>query len=148
MEVSVKTYRRTVSYDRDPEPYGDWHEELDSGIDSVTLRSKSTRHDWDLEEEVFDILDGSTQCHVVAVFYSDGDSFGRCDGKMEVVWAFGDAARARECLRAYRKAIDEDTYSVVFLDDHGNEVKQSNVCFDYFAHDTSLDVHTYGLQGA
>jgi len=149
VEVSVKTYRRTVNFDQDPEPYGDWHEDLESGIHSVSLRSRKSgrERDWDLEEEVFNILEGSTECHVVVVYYSDGDSFGRCSGKMEVVWAFGDAAKARECHKAYREAIDKDAYSVVFLDDHGVEVTQNNVCFDYFAHEDSLDITTYTLKG-
>lgn len=97
-KVDIKSYC-TNSY-REPEEYGDWGEEYDNSLASISLG--------DFEyPDVLSSLDFSktAEVYVVWVEYSYGDSFGRADGAgTEVVGVFKDADSAYEL----EKAIEND----------------------------------------
>jgi hypothetical protein len=138
VKIRVHTSSVTTSYDREEERSGSWKEHLDSSIEGVSIAEASDTID------CYDVMDAD-KVHVLYLRYSDGDSFGRCYGKLEVLWAFSSYSKADAAFAAMNEAIQKDVYSVEIENDFGKKVTLSNPCFDYFACADELGIREFSV---
>lgn len=136
--VFVQYYQRLVSHQPSKEQYGDWSRQYESGIEGVVL---DRYHRYHLEEfSVCSQLVPGDKAYVIWMTFSDGDSFGRSRGEIEVIWVFKDYHVARDAKRAIEAAIEADAQSLTFTDEGGIHRCLSNPCYDYFANLESVNM--------
>lgn len=118
------------------EMYGDWYESRSFSVTGVSSFKPLREH------ERFGIeMDSGSTAHVVTMHYSTGDSFGRSDGRGEVLWVFDnidDAVAARKALEEQR-----EKFSVEFKDGSGKVIKMSNPGAGYFESVNDISVETF-----
>lgn len=125
------------------EEYGDWYQSYNFSVEGVSLTSRDRWNEETFEVDV-DVKAGEP-VFVLYMVYSTGDSFGRADGKGEVLWVFKDADTAREALRLWKEENDkrDPEYSVKFEDDSGRVVQLSNPGAGYFENVSYIDLETF-----
>lgn len=132
-EVYVQYTETLISSSHSGEQYGDWSQDWDFVVESVSLTKKP-----DIENEVFgieaDIKVGDT-VFVLHMRYDTGDTFGRAIGCGEVLWVFKDrdlAVKAKNLWEEKNNHYNHSEYSISFEADGGRMVTQSNPAAGYF----------------
>lgn len=142
----MKLYVNHSSYceytERSDEKYGSWSTVLDPSVDGVRFTDYPIPYNGDEFEVCFD-ADIGDKVYVLWMVYSDGDSFGTCTGKHEVLWVFKDfstAYRAKQTVES-----QSEGYSLEFVDEVGNLIKLSNPAYDYFSNITALNIDKFEI---
>ena len=132
----------THSY-RSPEQWGDWSESYDFRVKSVSLTSRD-RYD---EEKLGCLVDvkAGEPVFVLYMTYSTGDTFGRAEGKGEVIWVFKDPDLANKAKVKWAEENQkrDPEFSIEFEVDGGETVKQSNPAAGYFENVGYIEVETF-----
>lgn len=111
---------RLISHQREDEDYGHWRSTYNSKFLGIEI-NQSEIHNKSIKIN-FTPYKGQT-VYVALVEYSDGDSFGRSEGKLDVAGVFETHAEAEECRQKNSKKPNEEDI------DYGN----FREWFDYFA---------------
>lgn len=151
-ELYVDTYCRCVEDYHSGEQFGDWHAAYDFSINRVR-KSKPPGYEYEKFSVEFDVVPGD-QVFVLSMTYSDGDSFGRAEGKGEVLWVFKDYPTALEAKARWEYACDfhgawphtNSKQTCTFRVDGGRWVNLSNPAFDYFASVSSISLELFVVQ--
>ena len=143
MELYIQYDERCTHSEREPVEYGSWREEYDFRVTGVSLTS---RERWG--EEKFEIgcdVKAGDPVFVLYMTYSTGDSFGRAEGRGEVLWAFKDAKTATEAMKRWKEENDkrDPEFSVKFEDDVGRVIQLSNPAAGYFENMGYLELVTF-----
>jgi len=135
-------YTNTVEHSEySEEEYGPWYSCMSSDVYGVCLERLDTSYSvYDKIDMGVDVAVGDT-VYVVSMIYSSGDSFGHSEGHLEIIWCFKDVELAEACRVEYEKK----TYSVEFMADNGNMVKNSNPASGYFEHISSIDIDKFTI---
>lgn len=149
-------YVETSSYcdysERSDEEFGSWEEHYTFSVDGVSLTKRPGRYD-----EQFDVDFTATvgdPVYVLTMRYGDGDSYGHCSGKGEVLWVFSDPRIAEEAKRRWQFACDVHSsdwrnenklQSCSFRVDGGRWVKLNNPVWGYFESLESLELQRFTL---
>lgn len=138
MRVIPSVDRMIVSSRWPQEEYGSWSEEMSCSVIGV-------RHDEHGEggiEDAYLIADGSTEAHVLAVTYADGDSFGSATGKLAIIHVFGDRQRAEAALAGYEASPTGESFT--FEDDFGRSISMSDPagCDSVFSSRSDVSITT------
>lgn len=82
--ITVESY--IVRQERAEEEYGDWYTEESNSIKRITKAKPTT---WDFyARDVSNKIFNAKKIYIVAVTYSSGDTFGRCEGKLDIYKIF------------------------------------------------------------
>lgn len=133
---------------RSEEEFGDWSEYWSMGLGRVlkcdSPERPSLKGDYDALTLNQDVQAGDA-IHVLTMTYSTGDSFGRAEGKMEVVWA----DPRREMIEKMKSYIEnhqgEHTWILPFED---GIIELSNPGSGCFEHIDSIDITTVTVEPA
>jgi hypothetical protein len=131
MKVYVTYKQRCVYSKHSNEQYGDWNEIYDSEVTGVSLVKPDFENYTQYEEiELGDVevKEGDT-IFVLSMDYDTGDSFGREEGRMEILWAFTDHYEAKEAARCVEQ--NKKEYSIKFETERG-VITMSNPGYGYF----------------
>jgi hypothetical protein len=80
------------------------------------------------------------------MIYDTGDSFGRANGKIEVVHAFGTLSKAQELVKIINDSNDSnDSMTIKFKDEFKQKVSYFNVAARYFECMTTVDIKSFSL---
>ena len=125
------------------EQWGEWRESYDFSVTGVSLTSRDR---WN-EETLGCLVDvkAGEPVFVLYMTYSTGDTFGRAEGKGEVIWVFKDAALAMKAKEIWNKENDkrDPEFSIEFEVDGGTKVTQSNPAAGYFENLGHVGVETF-----
>ena len=143
MELFVQYSEHCTHSEREPVEYGSWSESYDFRVTGVSLTSKN-RYDEERLGCLVEVKAGEP-VFVLYMTYSTGDTFGRADGKGEVIWVFKDAALAMQAKALWEKENEkrDPEFSIEFEVDGGEKVKQSNPAAGYFENVGYVDVSTF-----
>lgn len=132
----------THSY-RSPEQWGDWSESYDFRVKGVSLTSRNCYD----EEKLGCLVDvkAGEPVFVLYMTYSTGDTFGRAEGKGEVIWVFKDPDLAMKAKSKFEEENNkrDPEFSVEFEADGNIDVRQSNPAAGYFENVGYIDVETF-----
>lgn len=144
MRVIVDYQERCTHSEREPVQFGSWEETYDFDLLGVRVADEDepTRYG----QEGYLLPDGSTEAHVVWMQYSDGDSFGRAEGKGAIIGVWADRKLAEAALKTVHEK--KDDFSIQVTDDFGREITLSNPGAGYFEHIDSINLDTYSLGSA
>lgn len=136
--VKVEYREQTVSYWDDGERYGEWSEDREFSLKSAKIVEDSS-YESDCEKFDLDVVKSQT-IYVVCVHYEDGDSFGRCTGKGEIVFAY----TSEDVARSVSKTVEQDIkkHTINIPDGKGGVFQWSNPCSDYFASLSYVEVES------
>lgn len=110
------------------EEYGSWSEQWEFTLDKASLSDYSGCDD---DFPVNPVTPGD-DIWVLYLSYSVSDSFGHADGKGLIIWAFADAAVAKQALADCERAIEKENQSFEFSSDAGKKITIGNPTSDYF----------------
>lgn len=143
MELFVQYHEHCTHSYREDKEWGEWRESYDFGIDGVSLTSRDR---WN-EEKLGCLIDvkAGDAVFVLYMTYDTGDTFGRADGKGEVIWVFRDptlamVAKAKWELENEKR---DPEFSIEFEVDGGEKVTQSNPAAGYFENVGYISVETF-----
>jgi len=143
MDLFVQYDEHCTHSHREPVEYGSWRESYDFRVTGVSLTSRN-RYD---EEKLGCLVDvkAGEPVFVLYMTYSTGDSFGRADGKGEVIWVFKDSALAMKAKSKWEAENDkrDPEFTIEFEVDGGQTVRQSNPAAGYFENVGTIDVDTF-----
>lgn len=143
MDLFVQYNEHCTSSHREPVEYGSWSESYDFNVTGVSLTS---RDQYD-EENLGCLVDvkAGDPVFVLYMTYDTGDTFGRAEGKGEVIWVFKDAALAMKAKQIWNDENNkrDPEFSIEFEVDGGEKVKQSNPAAGYFENVGHIDVVTF-----
>lgn len=140
-KLIVEYIQHMIRSYRDPEEYGSWGAEYESYIYRARINVGQDQCSYNYER--FDIgqeVKPGEVVYVLYMIYSDGDSFGRARGKIEVLWVFKDASAAFEAKKNVEKYKKE--YSIKIKTEVGTEITLSNPGSGYFERVDSVDIKT------
>lgn len=126
----------------DGKQFGDWRD--DYSFEIVCARKAADDEPTPYGSEGFIIPDEFEEVHVLWIRYSDGDSFGRAEGKGAIVGAFGDIGVANEAMKRLRA--QEDDYTIEVKDDLGRQISMHNPGAGYFESIDSFNLETFSLK--
>lgn len=136
--VYVDTSSYCIHSSREDEEYGSWSEVLDSYVDRVRLAehygssSRFRAGGYSEEYHVCGDLKENDKVFVLYCSFSDGDSFGRTEGKLEVIHVFSDYNTALEACEQMNR-LGGDKYTVTITNELGEDIKLNSPLFDYFS---------------
>ena len=139
-KLFVQYNERCICSHRASGRYGDWSEEYDFDVKSVSATSRNNFYAEETINVGIDVAAGDV-VFVLYMTYSTGDSFGRATGKGEVLWAFKDAAIAMKAKAAWEQKGKD--YSIEFEVDGGNTITLSNPASGYFENLGAVDIATF-----
>ena len=136
----------TDSYREDRE-YGDWSEDFDFEVKSVSVTSRGQWSGLAHREERFNLAvdaDYGDRVYVLYMIYSSGDSFGHGTGYNEIIWVFKDPEVGRQAQDSIRA--NGESFSIDFKDEAGNKISFSNPGAGYFENIQGVYLEAYILQ--
>ena len=146
MELFVQYETRCVHSYREEREYGDWEEDYDFEVKSVSATSRGQwsglAHTEERFNVAFDAEVGDT-VYVLYMIYSSGDSFGRGTGYNEIIWVFNDGGVAQRALAEVRTK--EEQYSLEFRDEVSNTIEFSNPGSGYFEYVQGVYLEAYKI---
>jgi hypothetical protein len=143
MKLYVSVSEVCTYSEREPEEYGSWEEQWDFSVVAVHREKPETLRGW-WDGEVFDVpfeVAAGDTVYVLSMVYNTGDSFGRAEGKGEVLWVFKDEALALAAESVWEKS--KEQHSVEFVIDDGKKIKISNPGSGYFETITYVNVESF-----
>jgi hypothetical protein len=143
MELYVQYHEHCTENYHSGEQWGDWRQSFDFGVDGVSLTSRDRYN----EEKLGCLVDvqAGEPVFVLYMTYSTGDTFGRADGKGEVIWVFKDPMLAMKAKQQWKEENDkrDPEFSITFEVDGGEKITQSNPAAGYFENVGYIDVGTF-----
>lgn len=124
--------------ERSDEDYGDWRQEFDFDILSVT--TKPTKNDF--EDFNVDLKVGD-ECFVLYYTYSDGDSFGSCSGQGVVAMVYKYLENAEFAKGAFESASDGSMKIGIPIERENGAIEIAqigNPTYDYFSHLENVEI--------
>lgn len=147
MMIYVITEQLCRNSEYSDELYGDWYRSMDCRVLGVSL--EKPRVDYDQEYDAFELgeceVNAGDVINVITMHYSTGDSFGREDGCMEVIWATPSLSEATNIVKAVREHQDE--FSIKFTLENGKEIQLSNPGAGYFESVDYIEVEGFTVNG-
>jgi len=113
--VVVEVERDLVHSKSAKKQFGSWSKRWDCSVSAVRLTDETP----DEENDAFLVGPGK-EVHVLILRYSDGDSYGRESGMLDVIHAFADAALADRAKEIFATA--EKFEPMTFEDDFGRAI--------------------------
>lgn len=140
--------RVCVTYDefcthssRESGRWGSWSESYSSTVTDAYRVEDSDTVPYD--SETFLIPDDATEVFVVYMIYSTGDSFGRAEGKIDIMHCTASEEAADRLARQVTENPDE--YSIKFTDDFGREISIYNRGAGYFESIDHIGVDRFSI---
>lgn len=146
MKIYVITMQQCTHSEYSDEPYGDWYRSMDCSVLGVSLEKPRVGVDEEYDEfELGDCaIEPGDMIYVITMHYSTGDSFGREDGCMEVMWATPSITEAEGIGRAIRE--QESAFSVKFTLESGKTIEMSNPGAGYFESIDCIEVEGFAVR--
>lgn len=141
MEVSVTYTEHMIESYYSSEPYGSWSETMEFTVTGAHL-SKQTRKSNDLIPVDFPLEVGD-YIFVLYLIYSNGDSFGNCRGRGEIIWVYK-TLEAAEFAREIWESTDE--YLIDTPTESGGIVKLHNPAYNYFSSTQRVGIECVEVQ--
>lgn len=141
MRVIISTHLYCSYNEHSGEQFGSWEESWDFSVTGARIAKddENTRYN----EDGFKVPDGTTEVHVLSMHYSEGDSFGRAEGKGIVVGCWADIEKAKMAEEELRKNMNE--YMIETIDDFDRIIKISNPGAGYFDSVDLIQLETFIL---
>jgi hypothetical protein len=143
MDLFVQYNEVCTHSESEPVEYGSWSESYDFSVEGVSLTSRDRYR----EEKLGCLVDvqAGDPVFVLYMTYDTGDTFGRAEGKGEVIWVFKDSALAMKAKAQWETENNkrDPEFSIEFEADGGIMVKQSNPAAGYFENVGYVDVGTF-----
>lgn len=142
MKLYVNYNQVCVENQEAEEEYGDWYCAFRHYFNKVSLTPNINSED-DIDEEFdvdYEVNIGDT-VYVLYMEYSSGDSFGRSDGNIEIIWVFKSkelANSAKENYNAHQGASIIDC-----ITDSGVRMSLSNPAYGYFENIENVDIKEF-----
>lgn len=121
--------------------FGDWHQTYSFSVDSASLEEIYYGDKFTVD---FEINVGDT-VYALYMIYNDGDSFGRAEGKGEVIWVFKDFQTAKIAAETWEQNADD--YRIKIVLESGKEIELHNCCAGYFERLTEVGIEPLVVNG-
>jgi hypothetical protein len=148
--IYVAYQKSLMASERSLEQYGDWSEDWHCyllGIclndDAQSMNSLQDVYATHYEKFPVEANKGDT-LYVLSIWYSEGDSFGRSDGLMTIVYVFKSFDLAENAKRIILE--NEKEYTISFPVDSGKTFKFQNPGYCYFARINNVSVDKFVVQ--
>lgn len=136
LRVVVRYKETTDHYEHSGEQYGSWSESRTFEVKGARVVHKNYKTVY--EEEGFLVPADTGTVYVLYMRYSDGDSFGHCDGKGAILGCFGNRDVAMAAEAEVQKQRDE--FQIAVKDDFGREITIRNPGAGYFEHIDDIEI--------
>lgn len=94
--------------------------------------------------EVFLIPEDANTVFVVYMKYSDGNSFGSADGKIDILHCCANETAAHDLAKSMQENMGKFSFEII--DDFGREISVSNPASDYFSSCEELVVERFDIE--
>ena len=141
MRICVTYSEYCTHSERESGSYGSWSESYSSSVTGAYRLGEKEKAPYD--SETFIVPDDATEVFVVYMLYGTGDSFGRADGKLDILHCTSSEEAADKLAKTITEKPDE--YAIKFTDDFGREISLYNPGAGYFESIDYVGVERYSV---
>jgi hypothetical protein len=128
MRICVEYSEVCDHHSHSGEQFGDWSESYTSSVTGAYRISEVEKVPY--HADTFRVPDDATEVFVVYMIYSTGDSFGRADGKIDIIHCTSNEEAADQLAKLITDTPDE--FTIKFTDDFGRDISLHNNGAGYF----------------
>lgn len=139
MRICVTYDELCTHNEREGGSYGSWSESYSSSVTGAHRIGDDEQVPYD--SDTFIVPDDATEVFVVYMIYDTGDSFGRADGKIDIIHCTASEEAADKLAKYITENPNE--YSIKFTDDFGREISLYNNGAGYFESISYVGVEGY-----